>query len=152
MRKAAYLSLAAAFAISLVSLAPHGAFSKPVVVKGTVSVEAVEMACVHMDGQFTNGTGKGGYGCVTANASISCNSKGKCTGTVPDRATVGASGLKGLLGGGAMANARSDSRFADTTPKPVTPAPGGASANLNKPGGALAASVAYHRPLMGQHN
>ena len=149
MRKAAYLSLAAAFAISLVGLAPHDAFAKSVTVKGTVSLGQVSLACVNSEGTFTGGTGKGGYGCVTAISSISCTAKGKCTGTVPGRTALGGGGIQGLLGGGALAKASYDSRALGMTP---TPAPGGATSNLNKPGGALSASVAYHRPLMGQHN
>lgn len=56
---------------------------------GTWSKASIKSHCDAAGGRFGTGTSDGGYRCTAAGGSVSCNSKGKCTGTDPARLVQG---------------------------------------------------------------
>jgi hypothetical protein len=74
--------IAISLAISVSALISSQAFAKDVQISGKHNVSDIEMHCIDAGGSFFNGPG-GGYGCATQTSTVTCTSKGKCTGTVP---------------------------------------------------------------------
>jgi EF hand len=82
MRNVTFLrALARISAIAVTGLFAGAAFGGTVHL-GYHSQGQIEMACGDAPGgQYTSGTGPGGYGCKTSKGEVSCTSGGDCTGT-----------------------------------------------------------------------
>lgn len=83
---------------AILTLVAGSAYARDVKISGTHNVSDIEMHCIDNGGTFFNTT-KGGYGCAgSGGGTVTCTSKGKCTGTV-SRATGGngSNGGKGVV-------------------------------------------------------
>jgi hypothetical protein len=74
------------------------ALAKKVTIGGTHSRGEIRGKCAAQGGLFTNEKG-GGYTCYAKN-SVTCDAKGKCSGSVPGR-QVPKGGRTGVIGGAA---------------------------------------------------
>jgi len=82
---------------SLVVFAAGEASARDVKISGTHSVSDIEMHCIDNGGTFFNGP-SGGYGCAgSGGGTVTCTSKGKCTGTVSASSKPSGSGIAGVV-------------------------------------------------------
>ena len=82
---------------SLVIYSGSEAAAKDVQISGTHSVSNIETHCIDNGGTFFNGPG-GGYGCAgSGGGTVTCNAKGKCTGTVSGSSKPSGSGIAGVI-------------------------------------------------------
>lgn len=90
------------FVVAVVGLNPYAASaSKVIILSGTHSESDVAKACAGVGGTMVgSGGGGGGYGCANSNNgnSVSCNAKGKCTGTIARTTGSSSRTLTGALG------------------------------------------------------
>lgn len=80
--------LISAIALGALGLSCNGALAKKVSISGTHSAGQIEATCGNVGGVYAQS--RSGYSCTklcgatgTSNCSVSCNNRGKCTGTVP---------------------------------------------------------------------
>jgi hypothetical protein len=134
---------ASALLISLTMLCATQANARDVKISGTHNVENIEIACINNGGTFFNGP-KGGYGCAgSGGGTVSCTSKGKCTGTVSRVVGKGGKG-SGITGVVNALNRSNGSAKTAPTPKTTT-----AHTNMGTPsagnGGGMHQGGGHHK-------
>lgn len=101
MRKLAALILVA----GMIGPFAGEALARTVTISGRHSQAEIKSTCKAAEGSFSPNTVNppGGYACdnVAKGTSVTCDSKGHCTGTVPRQAPGGLQTVGGLLGGSA---------------------------------------------------